>query len=191
MLTPRHALLTLLWMIGCAPSTAKVGVEGEDSPSSSGSSSGSGGDDSVEEDKDEDDPIEEEEEEEQEQEEAPFPYTGDYAGEMAVLATSSWGDYELASCALEASVSEDGDLSGEASCGVEWGGGGEDYTFPFSGTVDEDGQATGSMSADLGQPIELVMTGTVTEDGEMDLRFVGDFSEWGAELIGEAALTRD
>ena len=197
MRVPRSLILGLSLLIGCAPSTAPVGLEGssgdtgdtqglgdDGSGDTSGDTSDDTGDGGDTSDTTVDDPP-------------PFPYTGDYSGTMVVDIDSEWGAYEFAECEMQATVTEDGDLSGEAVCALAWGGGGsgggwgEDYTYPFSGSVSDAGAVKGTLDVDFGEPIALDMSGEISSAWVMTLDVYGEITDWRSELFGEAKLERE
>ena len=115
---------------------------------------------------------------------------------------SDYFDYTLEDCEAFIEIDEDGELSGEATCLLDYGGwnawgGGEDEEIPMyiEGEVDEDGELTGEVEAELnwgGLEIEpMVMTGE-TDGEELSLEFDGEVvTDWlTAEVYGDGELER-
>lgn len=197
----RTILLTLA-LIGCSPS-GSVAVEGTPSDTTGSEDTTDTTDPSDTTDTTDTTDTEEKEEEEPDPFEA---YAGEYEGLISMLMESEWFDYELEDCEAVIEVDEDGELSGEAACVLDygggwganaWGGGGGDEEVPMfiEGEVDEDGEITGEIEVELSwggleiEPLEMVGE---TDGEEISLEFEGEVvTDWlTAEVYGDGELER-
>ena len=130
-------------------------------------------------------------------------YVGEYEGFISLFMESDYFDYTLEDCEAFIEIDEDGELTGEATCLLDygggwnaWGGGGdEEVPMYIEGEVDEDGELSGEIEAELdwgGLEIEPMAMNGETDGEELSLEFDGEVvTDWlTADVYGDGELER-